>query len=111
MPGEVKRRRIPEHVPTAADQFRATNPWLVLMRFHGGGGHYQDIDLLQCLVIRGAQCRAPVLRLGVEAAMIVLLEVGPQEQGELERGREIVGLRAAELSERTRQTRVVQPAQ
>src|SRR5262247_1544443 len=108
MPGEVERRRIREHVPTAADQLRATNPWLVLMRFHGGSGHDQDIYLLQCPVILGTQRLPPVLRLGVEAAMIVLLEVGPQEQGELERGREIVSLCAAELPERTRETWVVQ---
>ena len=60
-------------------------------RFQRQGRHHEHIVVPQHGIVGGGQYPGQVLRLGIIAPMVVLLQIAPHEHGELGSCRQIVG--------------------
>src|ERR1700683_1234688 len=96
MTSNVEGCGVSQHVPSVVDQTNDSLVQFTTMRGHGSGRHCKDINVVQCPVICCLEHRALILRLCVHAAMIMLMEIGTEHQGQFKLWGKIISLYTAD---------------
>ena len=109
MAGHVERRGIAQHGPAVAQGFQRPHVGHVGLRRHGRRRHHQHVAPLEHALVRRGQGAPLVLGLGVQPAVVGVVEIAADQGHELHLMRQVLGLRLERLAQGRNEAFVVQP--